>query len=196
MRRLRIDWPEAWYPVAGGAVWLRPADVLAVVPGDGPDACARVAAGRLVRAEAHGSAWRAVLTPGPRRRTAGALLAEVVGGTDPAVRLSRLGQEADGATWPWLADELGAWCAGGPGGAQGPRLDRLWPRVAAACPPLRGAALRGLADGLRAHGGGPLPADLAARLAADAATGRVLCAGPGPAARARAAAGGGWGCAC
>ena len=170
--RKALDWAEAWYPVAGGAAWLRPADVLAVVPGDGADGCARLLGGRLVRAEAHGATWRAVLVPGPRRRTAGALLAEVAGG-GAAVRVAPLGAQADGTSWAWAADALGAWCAGGPAGARGPRLDRLWPRVPTACPPLRGAALRAFAEGLRAHDGGPLPAGLALRLEADAARGRA-----------------------
>lgn len=163
MRRLRIDWPEAWYPVAGGVLWLRPVDGLAVAPGEGPSPAARLAAGRLPRAEAHGAAWRAALRFG-LRKPAGALLGEVVA-RDGVARASRLGALADGEPWTWAADELGAWRVGGVA------LDRLWPALEPACPPLRGDDLRRLAEGLRSAAGGDLPAELRARLEADAARG-------------------------
>jgi hypothetical protein len=75
VRRLRIDWPEAWYPVAGGALWLRPVDGLAVAPGEGLSPAARLVGGRLPRAEAHGAAWRAALRFGLAVLNAGAAVA-------------------------------------------------------------------------------------------------------------------------
>ena len=179
MRRLRIDWPEAWYPVADGVLWLRPVDGLAVAPGEGPSPAARLAAGRLPRAEAHGAAWRAALRFG-LRKPAGALLGEVVA-RDGVARASRLGALADGETWTWSADELGAWRVGGVA------LDRLWPALEPACPPLRGDDLRRLAEGLRSAAGGDLPAELRERLEADAARGVVGRATPRDTSRA------GWG---
>lgn len=186
MRRLRVDWPEAWYPVAAGALWVRPVDVLAVAPGDGATPAERLAAGRLPRAEAHGAAWRALLRFG-LRKPAGALLGEAVG-REGVARASRLGAQPDGEAWAWPDDDLGAWLAGGA------RLDRLWPAVDPAADPLRGGALRAFAEGLRGPRGEALPPALAARLAADAAAG-LAAKGPGPAARAEHARAG-WGVPC